>query len=104
MRTLLIVIVSLLLGTGTTFPQGSHGSITGTITDSAGALMPGVRVEARNTATDALFQVASSSTGAYAFPQLPPGSYQISVALPGFKQYTRTGIMVLESQVIRIDI
>ncbi len=104
MRTLLIVFASLFLATGGVFAQGSHGSITGTITDSAGALMPGVRVEARHAGTDALYQVASGSSGVYALSQLPPGSYQISVALPGFKQYIRTGITVLESQVIRIDI
>jgi len=104
MRTILIVLGSLLLACGASPAQSGYGSITGAITDSAGALMPGVRVEARNAGTDALYQVASGSTGAYTFTQLPPGSYQITVTLPGFRQYVRTGITVVESQIIRIDI
>jgi hypothetical protein len=104
MRTILIALVSLLLFTGAGFAQSNQGAITGTITDSAGALMPGVRVEAQNSATEAMYQVATSSTGTYTFAQLPPGTYQISVSLAGFRQYSRTGIAVLESQTIRIDI
>jgi hypothetical protein len=104
MRRVLILLVSLLLAAGALFAQGNKGTITGTITDSAGALMPGVRVEARNTETDFPYQVASSSTGTYTIAQLPAGSYQISVSLPGFKQYTRTGISVVEAQIMRIDI
>jgi len=105
MRRILILLASFFLALGAAFAQGSQGgAITGTITDSAGALMPGVRIEAKNTATEALFQVASSATGTYTLTQLPAGTYQISVSLPGFKQYVRTGIAVLEAQIIRIDI
>jgi hypothetical protein len=104
MRRILIILVFLLLVAAAVFAQNNRGSITGSITDSAGALMPGVRVEARNTETDALFQVASNSTGTYTIAQLPAGTYQISVSIPGFKQYVRTGIAVVEAQVMRIDI
>jgi hypothetical protein len=104
MRTILIVIASLFLAMGTAFAQSSRGAITGTITDSAGALMPGVRIEAKNTETDEMYQVASSSTGSYTISRLPAGTYQVSVSLPGFKQYIRTGITVMESQIMRIDI
>ena len=104
MRAIFIALASLLLAAGAALAQENGGSITGTITDSAGALMPGVRVEARNPAADAVFQVASGSAGTYTFSRLPAGDYQISVSLPGFKKYVRTGITILESQIIRIDI
>lgn len=104
MRRVLITLVSFFLAAGAVFAQSNKGSITGTVTDSAGALMPGVRIEARNVETDVPFQVASSATGTYTIAQLPAGTYQISVSLPGFKQYTRTGILVADSQIIRIDI
>jgi hypothetical protein len=104
MRAILIVLATLFLAAGAVFAQGGPGSITGNVTDSAGALMPGVRIEARNTETNATFQISSGSTGSYTLAQLPAGTYQISVSLPGFKQYTRTGISVLEAQVMRIDI
>lgn len=104
MRRILVMLVSLLLAAGALLAQNNKGSITGSITDSAGALMPGVRIEARNAETDVPYQVASSATGTYTIAQLPAGVYQISVSLPGFKQYTRTGISVIESQIMRIDI
>jgi hypothetical protein len=104
MRTFLVLLASLFLIVSAVFSQNSRGTITGTVTDSAGALMPGIRVEAKNVDTDALSQVASNSTGTYTIAQLPPGTYQISVSLPGFRPYTRTGVKVLESQIMRIDI
>jgi hypothetical protein len=104
MRRILILPVFLFLAAGALFAQNSKGSITGSITDSAGALMPGVRIEARNTDTNALYQAASTAMGTYTIAQLPTGTYQISVSIPGFKQYTRTGIAVLDAQIMRIDI
>jgi hypothetical protein len=104
MRRISSAVAILLLAVSAAFAQSNRGSITGTITDSAGALMPGVRIEAKNIETEAVYQVASSSTGSYTINQLPAGAYQVSVSLPGFKHYTRTGITVLEAQVIRIDI
>ncbi len=94
----------LLLAMGVALAQSDRGTITGTVTDPAGALMPGVRIEARNSETGALYQVASSSAGNYTIAQLPVGTYQISVSLPGFKPYLRGGIAVLASESVRIDI
>jgi hypothetical protein len=104
MCIILKVIASVCLTAFFAFAQTNLGAITGSITDSAGALMPGVRIEAKNTGTDASYQVASSSTGTYTVGQLPAGTYQISVSVPGFKRYIRTGITVVEAQIIRIDI
>lgn len=101
MRRIWVALASLLMTAGAAFAQGS---ITGTIADSAGALMPGVRIEAKNTGTGVTNQVASNSTGTYTFAQLPAGMYEIVVSLPGFKRYVRTGISVLDAQTIRIDI
>ncbi len=99
-----IAFLCLLLAMGAAYAQSDLGIITGTVTDPAGALMPGVRIEAQNSETRALHQVASNSTGSYTIAQLPAGTYQISVSLPGFKPFVRTGIAVLGSQTIRIDI
>ncbi|MBN2321336.1 MAG: carboxypeptidase regulatory-like domain-containing protein [Acidobacteria bacterium] len=104
MRRFLIVLISFLLAESAFFAQNNSGAITGTITDSAGALMPGVRIDARNTETGLQYQVASSATGSYTIAQLPTGKYRISVSIPGFKPYTRTDIEVLDTQIIRIDI
>lgn len=85
------------------FAQTNLGTITGTITDPAGAVVPNAPVEAKNTATGAVYPAASSATGNYNITQLPLGTYELSVTVPGFKKYTRTGIVVEAYGIYRID-
>jgi hypothetical protein len=104
MRSTVIVICCLLLVAGTMFAQSDRGTITGTITDQAGAVIPGAVIEVTNINTGAVYQVQSSSTGNYTLSQLPAGKYQMSSSVPRFKQFLRTGITVLVAQTLRIDI
>jgi hypothetical protein len=104
MRTLLTAFCCLLLIAPVAFAQSDRGSITGTITDQAGAVIPNVPIEAKNIETGGVYTAASSQTGNYVLGQLPAGSYQLSVSLPGFKQYQRTGLTVMVAQTLRIDV
>ena len=74
------------------FGQTDRGTITGTITDPAGAVVPNAPIEAKNVATGAVYPAASSGTGNYTIAQLPIGTYDLSVTVAGFKKYVRTGI------------
>jgi hypothetical protein len=80
------------------------GTITGVISDPAGAVVPNAPVEARNSATGVVTPIATSATGNYTFGDLPAGAYEIGVAVPGFKKYTQTGITVQQLQTTRIDV
>jgi hypothetical protein len=104
MRSIMIFICCLLLVTGTAFAQTDRGTITGTIIDPAGAVVPGATIEAKNINTGAVYQAGSTETGNYTLTQLPVGVYELSVSVPGFKQFVRTGITVLVAQTLRIDI
>ncbi len=104
MRSLVILIVCLLLAFGTAFGQAARGTITGTIADPAGAVIPGASIEAKNSETGALYQVASSSTGNYTLADLPSGMYELSASMPGFKKFIRSGITVMAAQILRIDV
>ncbi len=86
------------------FAQSDRGTITGTIMDPAGAMIPNASIEARNTETGALYETVSTETGNYTLAQLPAGMYQMSASVPGFKQFVRTGITVLVAATLRIDI
>ena len=86
------------------FAQSDRGTITGTVTDPAGAVVANAAVEARNTATGVTYQAASTSTGNYTIAQLPVGTYDVSAAVPGFKKYIRQGIAVGVAEVLRIDL
>jgi hypothetical protein len=84
--------------------QNDRGTITGTISDPAGAVVPNAPVEARNVDTGAGYQAAASSTGNYTLPQLPTGTYELSVTVAGFKKYVRQNIVLPVAQTVRVDI
>ena len=64
----------------------------------------GASVVAINGETGTKYETISTETGNYTLTQLPPGVYQVSVELPGFKKYVRQGINVLVAQTLRIDV
>ena|SRR6266700_1335847 len=66
--------------------------------------MASAPIQARNVATGALYEGASSSMGNYTLAELPAGTYEISVAVQGFKEYVRQGLTIQVAQVARIDI
>jgi hypothetical protein len=98
------VSICLLLLTAAVFGQSDRGTITGTIGDPAGAVVASAPIEARNTETGAVFQAASSATGNYTLAQLPTGTYEISVSVPGFKKYLHQNVTVEVAQTVRVDI
>ena len=104
LRACLIAVACLILAATPTSAQTDRGTITGAISDPAGAVVSGATVEAKNSETGALYQAASTTTGNYTLAQLPVGTYQLSVSMSGFKRYARTGITVLVAQTLRIDI
>ena len=85
------------------FAQTDRGTITGTVSDPAGAVVPNAPIEAKNVATDAVYAGATSATGNYTIAQLPAGTYDLTVTVPGFKKYIRTGILVEVAGIDRID-
>lgn len=86
------------------FAQADRGTITGIVTDPAGAVVPGAAIEAKNTDTGAIFPVRSSSTGNYTIGSLPAGLYEITVKVTGFKTFTRKNLRVEVSQTLPVDI
>jgi hypothetical protein len=104
MRKFCITFCCLILVASVGFAQTDRGTITGTITDPAGAMIPNASIEARNTETGAVYQTESTGTGNYSLAQLPSGMYQITASMAGFKQFVRTGITVLAATTLRIDI
>ncbi len=98
------ITMCLVLIAWSSFAQSDRGTITGTISDPAGAVIPGAEIEARNMQTDAQYETLSTDTGNYTLAQLPAGEYELSATVPGFKQYVRSGITVLVAQTLRIDV
>ncbi len=93
---ILVCVLSLSV-TGHT--QSVRGSIAGEITDSTGAAIVGADVSVLNTATGLKLSTVSTSSGAYRFPELPLGSYTITVTASGFSAASYTGVSVTVNSV-----
>jgi len=98
------LLLVLLLCSAAAFAQTATGTITGTISDPAGAVVANVPLELKNAETGTAYQTASSSTGNYTFSQLPAGTYQLTVNVPGFKNHIRQNLGVQTAQTIRVDV
>jgi len=83
--------------------QVGNGTITGTVTDPAGAVVPGAVVEARNTQTGVTYQSVTTNTGNYTIPDLPVGIYSVTVKAQGFKTYSHPNLAVGAAQRLRED-
>src|ERR1035438_5203389 len=86
------------------FAQSDRGTITGTVTDPSGAVVPNAAMVAVNTETGTQFPIVTSDTGNYTAASLPPGSYTVTAEAAGFKKVTRTGILVAVATTVRVDV
>ncbi|MGH9341472.1 MAG: carboxypeptidase regulatory-like domain-containing protein, partial [Acidobacteriota bacterium] len=95
----------LLLVLSSLSAQGiSQGTITGTVLDQTGAVLPGVEVTITNVSTGRARMVLTNESGAYVAVALPVGSYEISAELPGFKRKVLQGIDLEAEQRLGVDI
>ena len=83
--------------------QEFRGTVTGTITDPAGAAVPNATVTIRNVGTNQTNTVTSNGEGGYIVPLLQPGRYTISVTGSGFKTSTRENVEVKVDDRISVD-
>src|SRR5437867_6953153 len=74
--------------------QATTAQISGTVKDQSGAVLPGVEINVTQTATRAKRSTVSNETGNYVLASLPLGPYMLEAALPGFKSYVQTGIVL----------
>ena len=86
-----IFVASILFAVGA-FAQTAQ--LSGRITDSTGATVPGTSLTLRNIATGAERQTQTNELGLYNVPLLPPGSYRIRVQHQGFKPIVREGVQL----------
>jgi outer membrane receptor protein involved in Fe transport len=84
--------------------QADQGMITGTVADSAGAVVSGAGIEARNLETGSVHRTVSTDRGDFSINQLPEGDYELRVSLPGFKQFVRQGISIQSAHPFHIDV
>jgi hypothetical protein len=84
--------------------QSINGTIRGTVTDSSGAVLPGVGVTITNLATGFTRQTKSGDDGAYVIPNLPLGAYSVLAEATGFAPLTQKGVNVEAGSSVTVDV
>ena len=92
-RAFSIVALIVLFGTAPAWAQAT-AELNGRVTDSSGAVLPGVTVTATQTATGLVRTVVTDGDGNYLVSNLPTGPYRLEVSLQGFKSYVQTGLVL----------
>jgi len=109
MRKLLLFtsLAVLLVSTAPVFPtfgQAFTGTITGTITDPNAAAIVGAAVRIKNEATGDLRHAVSGADGLYIFSQIPPGTYEISAEMAGFRKSVQPNVVLRVNQTLESNI
>jgi hypothetical protein len=83
--TFAVLLVCLIFATNAAAQAGNNATLSGTVGDPSGALIPGVDVTAINTATGVAVTSLTNESGTYRFPSLQPGAYEVRASLIGFQ-------------------
>src|SRR6185295_10812279 len=95
-------IICVLLATYG-FGQSSNATLSGTVSDSAKALIPGVTVTAVNTETSVASTSISNESGTYSISGLLPGIYKVTAELPGFQTQSFTDVRLGNAAQARLN-
>lgn len=96
------MVLSLALAGGL-WAQSNRATITGTVTDPTGAVIPGVQVTAMNLDTAVPTKTISNDDGIYVVPNLPPGRYSLEFTRGGFETLKHEAITLESTESARVD-
>ena len=96
-----LILLFTFLSIATVAQDQNNGTITGTISDSTGGVIPGAKITVTN---GPLVKTATSDEkGEYKITELPPGSYTLTVTLEGFQEYKTENLALTADQSVRMD-
>ncbi len=84
--------------------QSFNATISGTVTDPTGAVVPNVELRLTAVATGAVAKFTTGPDGLYSFPNLQQGVYELKVSAKGFREYLQKGIAVNLNESVRVDV
>ncbi|HKO20235.1 MAG TPA: carboxypeptidase-like regulatory domain-containing protein, partial [Acidobacteriaceae bacterium] len=101
---LLLIVVSILAINGSLFAQTDTSSLSGTVTDATGAVVPDAKVTARNNATLAERAIGTNAGGEFTLTNLAPGDYTVRVEKSGFETTSLSDVRLDPNIGRRIDV
>jgi hypothetical protein len=94
LRRLALAFVVLLGSASTAFAQFDRGTISGTVKDPGGLVVPGVTVTVTSQQTQQARTTVTDGSGFYTLPNLLPGQYEVAAELQGFKRVSRANVQL----------
>ena len=101
-RTILGVLLAVLVLAVPAGAQETRGAIEGIVKDTLGGVLPGATVEAKGVA--GMLTAVTDSQGAYRFPALAPGEYEISASMEGFAPARQPAVIVRVGLLLKVDL
>jgi hypothetical protein len=98
-----ITLVLVLLAAVSLSAQTFRGTILGTVTDASGAVVSGAKVTVKNVATGLERTTETSADGSYSLPELPIGTYTVTIGQSGFQTFVAKGVAVEVGSERRVD-
>ena len=93
------LVLLLALHASPAFAQGaSTSTISGTVADPSGAVLPGATVVAKHLATGVVTNTVTNSQGAFTLASLPAGTYEVTITLEGFKTFVAKDVVITAVQ------
>jgi hypothetical protein len=97
-KKLATILLLLILGVSSAMAQINSGSMSGTVSDSTGGVIPSAKITATEARTGTVYNTVTNSAGIYTLPSLLPGVYSVTVNAPSFKVSQVTGVLVFISK------
>ena len=98
-----IGVLVCLLACAAVFGQTANATLGGSVSDTSGALIPGVNVTATNTETGIVNMAITNEAGVYQFASLQPGTYKLTAELPGFQSQVVNALKLAFSEQARFN-
>src|SRR5690242_19166365 len=102
--TCLALLAALIAMPVTARAQETRATVTGTVKDAQGAIVPGVTVTVLNTDTNVPLESVTNEAGIFTVPGVQPGPVKVTAALPGFKTFVREGLRLRTAETVTLAI
>ncbi len=96
--------LSIVLLVGVAYAQTGQGTLTGSVTDTSGAVVANATVVVKNQNTGFVYNAVTTAEGIYRVPYLNVGTYEVNYEAPGFKKLTRRDIPIRSSETLGLDV
>src|SRR5260221_877905 len=99
-----LVVFTAVLSIGAAWAQSERGTISGSVRDASGAVVPAAKVVVTNAGTGLTLTLSTGDTGSYSAPGLAVGEYSVRVEKAGFRPAAVSGVTVNAATSVRVDV